>query len=102
VETFNIGTKRSNRLKFTADGRFIAISDDESGDLVVLDAATRKEVKRLPLGKSPEGILVPPDGSRVFVAVNGDNVVAAIDPRTWSVAARIQPGRGPDGMAWAR
>ena len=77
--TFDAGTKRSNRLKFNADGKSILISDDDAGDLVVLDASTHKEAKRIALGKSPEGIVVAPDGSHVFVAVNGDNIVAVVD-----------------------
>jgi YVTN family beta-propeller protein len=38
----------------------------------------------------------------VFVAVNGDNAVAVIDPKTWTVASRIESGRGPDGMAYVK
>jgi len=62
VHTIAAGTKRSNRIKLTPDGKFALISDLEAGDLVVLDAAAHKEVKRLPLGKMPEGILIPPSG----------------------------------------
>jgi DNA-binding beta-propeller fold protein YncE len=36
--------------------------------LTVLDAATRKELKRLKVEGTPVGILVAPDGSRAFVA----------------------------------
>jgi YVTN family beta-propeller protein len=100
VQTITIGTRRSNRIKLTPDGKVALVSDLEAGDLIVLDAIARKEIKRIPLGKQPEGILVTPDGSRVFVAVNGDNNVAVIDPKTWTVAARISAGAGPDGMAW--
>ena len=95
-----MGTKRSNRIKLTPDGKFALISDLEAGDLVVLDAPTRKEIKRLALGKMPEGILIPPGGSRAFVAVNGDNHVAVIDLETWQVTKKIPTGVGPDGMAW--
>jgi YVTN family beta-propeller protein len=102
VQTFDVGTKRANRLKFTADGKHVVISDDDAGDLVVVDPAARKVTARIPLGKSPEGVLVAPDGSRLFVAVNGDNVVAVIDPKTWRVTSRISVGRGPDGMAWVQ
>jgi YVTN family beta-propeller protein len=100
TQTINVGTKRSNRIKLTPDGKFALISDLEAGDLIVLDAVARKEIKRLPLGKQPEGILIAPDGSRAFVAVNGDNNVAVIDVRTWSIVSRISPGTGPDGLAW--
>lgn len=100
TQTINVGTKRSNRIKLTPDGKFALISDLEAGDLIVLDAVARKEIKRLSLGKQPEGILIAPDGSRAFVAVNGDNNVAVIDVRTWSILSRISPGTGPDGLAW--
>jgi len=101
-QTLALGTRRSNRIKLTPDGKFALVSDLEAGDLVVVDTAARKEVKRIALGKQPEGVLVTPDGSRVFVAVNGDNTVAVIDTRTWTIASRISPGTGPDGMAWVR
>ncbi|OLC74646.1 MAG: hypothetical protein AUH72_21400 [Acidobacteria bacterium 13_1_40CM_4_65_8] len=102
TQTINAGTTRSNRIHLTPDGKFALISDLDAGDLVVLDAAARKEIKRLPLGRMPEGILIPPDGSRAFVAVNGDNHVAVIDLKTWQVISKISTGTGPDGMAWIR
>jgi YVTN family beta-propeller protein len=101
VQTLNVGTKRSNRLKFTPDGKRVLISDLEAGELVVLDVAARKEVKRMKLGKSPEGILVVPDGSRAYLAVNGDNTIAILDLKTWEITGHLETGTGPDGMAWA-
>lgn len=100
TQTLALGTRRSNRIKLTPDGKFALISDLDAGDLIIVDAVARKEIKRLALGKQPEGVLIAPDGSRAFVAVNGDNNVAVIDTRTWTVASRISPGTGPDGMAW--
>ena len=102
IGTFDIGTRRSNRIKFTRDGKFALVSDDEAGELVVIDVAGRKVTTRVPLGKNAEGIVVAPDGTRAFVAVNGDNVVAVIDLKTWRVTKRIATGNGPDGMAWAQ
>jgi YVTN family beta-propeller protein len=98
--TVDLRTKRSNRLKFTPDGRFVLISDLDAGDLVVVDARTRTEVRRLPLGRSPEGILVTQDGTRAYVAVTGDHFVAVVDLATLSVTGKVQTGAGPDGMAW--
>jgi len=100
VHTIAAGTKRSNRVKLTPDGKFALISDLEAGDLVVIDAVAHKEIKRLPLGKMPEGILIPPSGGRAYVAVNGDHHVAVIDLKTWQVTKKIPTGKGPDGMAW--
>ena len=100
AHTFDLRTKRSNRLKFTPDGALVLISDLDAGELVVVDARARVEVKRLPLGRSPEGILVEPGGARAYVAVTGDNAVAVVDLKTLQVVGRIETGAGPDGMAW--
>ena len=77
------------------------VTDLDAGELIVVDATTRKEITRLKVGKSPEGILVAPDGSRAYVAVNGDNNVAIVDLKTLEETGRISTGNGPDGMAWA-
>jgi YVTN family beta-propeller protein len=101
VHRINAKTKRSNRLKFTRDGRYALISDLDAGELVVVDAKTRAIARRLRLGSMPEGILIPPAGDRVYVAVTGENRVVAIDVNTLTIVQTIQTGRGPDGMAWA-
>jgi YVTN family beta-propeller protein len=102
IHTFSVQTKRSNRLKFTPDGRLVLISDLDSGDLVVLERATRKELKRVKLGSQPAGILIEPDSARAYVAVTGDDNVAVIDLKTLDLLGRIQTGKGPDGMAWVK
>ncbi|HKE28594.1 MAG TPA: YncE family protein [Bryobacteraceae bacterium] len=101
THTFRVNTKRSNRLKFTPDGRLALITDLDAGDLVVYERATLRQLKRMPLGRQPAGILMEPDGTRAYVAVTGENYVAIIDLKTLELAGRIQPGDGPDGMAWA-
>ena len=101
IQTLNVGTKRSNRLKFTPDGKLVLISDLDAGELVVLDAVGHKEIKRIKLGRAVEGILIVPDGSRAYVAVAGDNNVAIVDLKTLELTGRISTGTGPDGMAWA-
>jgi YVTN family beta-propeller protein len=100
--TLDLQTKRSNRLKFTRDGKLVLISDLEAGQLVVVDAASRKESKRLALGRMPEGILIPPEGNQAYVAVAGEGVVAVVDLTTLEVTGKIETGKGPDGMAWAK
>ena len=102
VQTFGVQTKRSNRLKFTPDGRLVLISDLDAGDLVVLDRARKKEVKRMKLGREPAGILVEPGGARAYVAVTGDDNVAVIDLKSLELTARLSTGKGPDGMAWVK
>jgi YVTN family beta-propeller protein len=100
--SLDVKTKRSNRLKFTPDGKLVLISDDGGGELVFVDAATRKERKRLKVGKGPEGTLIQPDGAKAYVALSGENAVAVVDLKSLEVTAKIATGNGPDGLAWAQ
>ncbi|HMK30775.1 MAG TPA: beta-propeller fold lactonase family protein [Terriglobales bacterium] len=100
LQTLDLHTRRSNRLKFTPDGKRVLISDLEADEVLVLDAASRKEIKRLKPGRSPEGVLITPDGKRAYVAVASDNAVAVVDLNILEVTDHIPTGSGPDGMAW--
>lgn len=91
----------SNRLKFTPDGKLVFITSLRGGDVVVYDAAMRKEFKRVPVGRGAAGILMDPFGERVFVACTPDNYVAVVDLKTLGVTGHIDVGGGPDGLAWA-
>ena len=101
-ETFDVGTKRSNRLKLTLDRKLALISDLAANELVVLDVASRKVIKRIAIGKAPEGILLDPSGKRAFIAVSGDNHIAILDLDKLIITGKLETGAGPDGMAWIR
>lgn len=90
------------RVKFTPDGKRVLISDSQGGDIIVFDAATRKELKRIPIGGVPAGILIQPDGRRAFVASTQANKVLVINLEDLTLTGTIEPGREPDGMAWAK
>src|SRR5262249_53241511 len=100
-QTLNVEVNRSNRLKFTLDGKLVLISDLGNNALVVVDTAVRKVVRRLNLGRQPEGVLISPDGAHAYVAVAGEKNIAILDLKTLEVKTRIPTGAGPDGMAWA-
>jgi YVTN family beta-propeller protein len=97
--TLPVNAPGANRLKFTPDGRRVLVSAGPY--LVVLDAATRKEIKRLSVGRGLGGIQIQPDGARAYVASGLDGFVAVIDLNAFEVIARIDAGNGPDGLAWA-
>jgi len=99
--TLHAGTYGANRLKFTPDGRLVFISSLAGGDLVIYDAASRHEFKRVPIGHGAAGILMDPAGSRAFVACGPDNYVAVLDLKTLQVVGHLDVGGEPDGLAWA-
>jgi len=93
--------KGANRLKFTPDGKQVFVASLGTGDLTVFDAATRKEVKRIKLGRGCAGILMDPVAGRAFVACSADNNIAIIDLKTLQVTGHLDVGGTPDGLAWA-
>jgi YVTN family beta-propeller protein len=68
--------------------------------VTIFEAAARKEIKRLPVGRGAAGIQMQPDGARAFVACTPDDYVAVIDLKTLTVSGHLEAGRQPDGMAW--
>lgn len=100
VGTIDVGSRRSNRLKFTPDGQRALVSDLTAGELIVIDVRSRTVTRRIAVGRGASGILVAPDGSRAFVAAAGERRVAIIDLRQLAVTGQIETGGGPDGMAW--
>jgi YVTN family beta-propeller protein len=47
------------------------VTNENSGDLSVIDTATRTVIATIPLGKRPRGIKVSPDGATLYVALSG-------------------------------
>jgi YVTN family beta-propeller protein len=99
--TLDAKTFGANRLKFTPDGKLVLISSLGDGDLVIYEAATRKQFKRVHIGHGAAGILMDPHGKRAFIACSPDNYIAVLDLKTLEVTSHIDVGGEPDGLAWA-
>jgi DNA-binding beta-propeller fold protein YncE len=98
AETLAANVPGANRLKFTPDGKLVLVTPGSA--LVILDAATRKELKRLPNVHASGGIQMQPGGARAYVACGRDGYVAVIDLKTLEMVGRVEVA-GPDGLAWA-
>jgi DNA-binding beta-propeller fold protein YncE len=99
------GVIGANRVKFTLDGARVLISrlfappGSAPGNIVVYDAKTRQEIKRIDAGGGVGGMLMQPDGRRAFGSSRTGVVV--IDLQSLEVVGRIDVGGNPDGVAWA-
>lgn len=91
----------ANRLKFTPDGKRALVSSLRSGDLLVYDVVSRKEIKKINIGHGGAGIEIEADGSRAFIGCSPDNYVAVIDLKKLEMVKQIDVGPNPDGLAWA-
>ena len=77
----------------TPAGR-LYVTNENSGDLTVIDTATRQVIASIPLGKRPRGIKVSPDGSTLYVALSG----SPIAPPGTDESKLPPPDREADGI----
>ncbi|HOC68751.1 MAG: Cytochrome D1 heme domain protein [Candidatus Hydrogenedentes bacterium ADurb.Bin101] len=89
------------RIRFTPDGRRALVASwTDPGELVVLEADTHKEIKRLPVGRQAIGLELSPDRKRVFVGCEHTDGVHVVDLESLSVTGKIMTGDGSDAVAW--
>jgi YVTN family beta-propeller protein len=106
------------RVAFTPDGERVLVSAARSGEVVVFDAAERRELVRRSLDLStvptaaqrlfgdrfgdspvPVGLVVSPDGTRAWVAATQADVVVTVRTDDLTVLDLTRTGQEPDGMA---
>jgi YVTN family beta-propeller protein len=99
VAQTDTGTNRSP-IGLAADpaGRYLYVADYTASELVQVDAAENKVVRRLTLPARPTGVAVTKSGDRVLVTVERPaNNVFVVNAQAWTLdgnlAGRTQPDR---------
>jgi DNA-binding beta-propeller fold protein YncE len=102
IDVIKLETGFTNRVKLTLDGKYALINElmGPNPKLIIYDAKTRREIKRLDPGAGGEGIYLDPRGKQAFYAVSNGNKIAVIDLETLTIKKYIEGLRTPDGMAW--
>ena len=77
----------------TPAGR-LYVTNENSGDLSVIDTATRQVIATIPLGKRPRGIKVSPDGATMYIALSGSPMA----PPGTDESTLPPPDRNADGI----
>ncbi len=73
------------------------VSNERSGEISVIDGASRTVVQTFPIGKRPRGIGVARDGSHLYVALSGSpRLGPGVDPER---ARTTKPDKDADGVA---
>src|SRR5438105_121928 len=76
---------------------YIGLFKDDA--LAVLDTASNKIVKTIPIPPGPHGLVVTPDGRRVYASSDGDSKVSVVDTRSDEVVTSVEVGPTPHGLA---
>ena len=87
-------TSSSSRTAVSTPAGRLFVTNEMSGDLSVIDTATRQLVATIPLGKRPRGVRISPDGSTLYVALSG----SPIAPPGTDESKLPPPDRTADGI----
>jgi YVTN family beta-propeller protein len=85
----------------TPDGQWLMVALPRLSKVAVLDLRQMKVVHTLDAPRSPQEILVRPDGAEAYVSCDASGKVAVIDTKAWAVRTLIPAGPIVDGLAWA-
>lgn len=66
-------------LASTRNNELVLISNWTSGDLSIIDTKQNKEIKRIPIGRFPRGIVIDNQRNVAYVAVMGGKTIAEIN-----------------------
>ncbi len=67
--------------------------------VAVLDTGTNRVLSTVPVPPGPHGLVVTPDGRKVYVSSDGASTVSVIDTTTDRVVGSIEVGPTPHGLA---
>src|SRR6266851_3381938 len=76
---------------------YVGLFKDDA--VAVIDTGQNKVVGTISVPKGPHGLVVTPDGRKVYVSSDGASVVSVIDTANDRVVASIDVGATPHGLA---
>jgi YVTN family beta-propeller protein len=76
---------------------YVGLFKDDA--VAVIDTSQNRVVATVPVPKGPHGLVVTPDGSKVYVSSDGASTVSVIDTATDKIVASIDVGPNPHELA---
>ena len=80
------------------DGRLLYVVCQDSDEVRVVDVASSKVMRSIPVGHIPRGIALSPDGRRLYVTNAWSDTVSVIDTATLQVVQTLPTGFEPTGV----
>jgi len=88
-------------LRYSPDGKWLAVSDKTGGVLVIVDVVAGKAVREVPVSGKPTGVAWAPDGTKVYVAEWNAGAVAEVEAASGKILRHLSTGLRPMGVAVA-
>ncbi|WP_422823795.1 PQQ-dependent catabolism-associated beta-propeller protein [Variovorax robiniae] len=89
--------KRGRHIQMTPD-KLIMVACTDSNAADVINPATGKSVRRIPLGDEPEAFDISPDGKTIYVSNEDEGATSFINAANGKVIKSIKVGKEPEGV----
>jgi YVTN family beta-propeller protein len=92
----------TNHVNFarTVKGTFAYVTIGGTNEVKVFRTDDFSQVATIPVGKLPHGVWPSGDGTRVYIGLENDDALAAIDTQTNQVVAVIPIGQAPQAIVY--
>ena len=89
--------KRARHVQITPDAKvMVACTDSNAADII--DPASGKSLRRLPLGKEPEAFDISPDGRTIYVSNEDEGEASFVDFTSGKTLQKVKVGKEPEGV----
>ncbi|HET9643559.1 MAG TPA: PQQ-dependent catabolism-associated beta-propeller protein [Burkholderiaceae bacterium] len=89
--------KRARHVQIMPDRKLmVACTDSNQADII--DPATGKSVRRIPMGNEPEAFDVSPDGKTLYVSNEDEGELSFVDAATGRQLRGVKVGKEPEGV----
>ena len=89
--------KRARHVQITPDAKImVACTDSNAADII--DPASGKSLRRLPLGKEPEAFDISPDGKTIYVSNEDEGEASFVDATSGKTLHNVKVGKEPEGV----
>ncbi|MCR0982415.1 YncE family protein [Roseomonas populi] len=99
VRRFASGGEGAVNVAVDAAGGRLFVTNQKSGQLAVLNAASGQPIKVLETGAGALGVTLSADGALAYVTNRGAGTVSVVDARTLAVMANLETGTHPNTVA---
>ncbi len=79
---------------------YVGVFNDNA--VAVIDTGTNRVLTTIPIPAGPHGLVISPDGLRVYASSDGASTVSVISTVTDRVVSTIEVGKSPHGLAISR
>ncbi|GAA2275446.1 MULTISPECIES: hypothetical protein [Kitasatospora] len=88
-------------LGFSRDGKWLDVIDVTTNAVHVIDTATNQVVRTVYLGRAPHEGFFSPDGTRLWVAVRGQDYISVVDWQAGKEVDRIHTEDAPSKVVFS-